>query len=83
MPRTLLAMALALFGAASDAVGCSCTVVITPGEQLLSDGRPGPTLRDLRYYSAIFLGRAISSVPLAPPIAHSNSFASSGIVTQF
>jgi len=83
MPRTLLALALALVGAASDALGCSCAVVITPGEPLLSDGRSGPTLKELRYYSAIFLGRAISSVPLAPPIAPPTSFVSSGTVTQF
>ena len=83
MTRTLLALTLALLGATSDALGCSCAVVITPGEPLLSDGRPGPTLQGLRYYSAIFLGRAISSVPLAPPIAPSSPFVSSGTVTQF
>jgi hypothetical protein len=83
MPRTLLALTLALFGAAADALGCACAVVITPGEPLLSDGRPAPTPQELRYYPVIFLGRAISSVPLAPPVAPDGPFVSSGTVTQF
>ncbi len=83
MLRTILALTLALFGVASDALGCSCAVVISPSTPLLSDGHPAPTLQELQYYSAIFLGRATSSAPLAPPIASASPFASSGTVTQF
>ena len=83
MLRTLLVLALALFGTASDAFGCSCAVAVTPGTPLLSDGRPAPTLQGLQYHAAIFLGRATSSVPLAPPIASASPIASSGTVTLF
>jgi len=83
MLRIVLALALAMFGGAPDALGCACAVVTTPGTPLLSDGWPAPTLQGLQYYSAVFLGRAISSVPLAPPIASASPVVPSGTVTQF
>ncbi len=83
MLRAVLVLALTLIGAAPDAYGCSCAFVVTSTTPLLSNGRPFPSLRQLQSYTAIFLGRATSSVPLPPPIAPATPFVSSGTITQF
>ncbi len=82
--RAALLLATCLVLAFPDELlGCSCVVVSRPGEPLLENGRPAPTLRALEQYDSIFLGRVTASSPLPAEMPDDALYLRSGSVTEF
>ena len=83
MRHALLLLALLVTVAPELAHGCSCVIVLHPGEPLLANGRPVPTRQELDRYDAIFVGRVTGTASLPNDMPEGARYFMSGNVSQF